>query len=787
LGLPFARLRASIPDELMATTLAHALGRKHGLSVAALDADVNEQTQLIQRLSILCRPSQRVMARIPSRLSRLTMLERIGRDSDPGGGDEAEHEAEGASQVASDREQLEALVGTALVLAFLQVAQLVPVVRLAQLVGAANAHFEGVKTPAGWSFAKTQIDFVTLLSPGVLNCRSRWLVHARFFKLMLCQNPAGFWCVSLCCALRGRLLTCALAACRDPTSSVAFALCARAREETATLDRSWKERARDFAGRLSEAFKDGDGDITETAERLMGEQGETIIHTEALLAQFPVAERDTPNDDPLACQAGAIVASMPPLLADIAASDSSINVARVWTTLCVLCMLEELPFSWIWGDGDAYPETERTVVDAAREWLEKYAEQHPSLRAALADDMVPKRAVVFTRLWMRTFEQRVRDLRASPAIVAQRNLSQAHRTATEMVRALVMRNETFSVFLSEPMDGMQRWQMAIVLISVVCSHLLVNIWMYYAKSLECCARLRLILDGGPDGGNCPPAGACRGFEGTCGDITAQFAQLPVLPDYPDGMQDWVCTVFPDDTNELDSFLVGLIALAVALPVTLFIATCFEIADDSEAPESWLKWTGWRKLVFGRHAHRRWHYTGPHGQPVRYVKWYCRSVTAPPSETFANLCRSLYAWATGTEVPWLAEAREAALEEAEAESKEEDHDDDEGSCHKGCDGASESGGSTSSSVRSARALMRWKRFAVSTGLAGVYVVWIVFAWCAPHAVCLSSKRTARSPRLALRCTCRRFIFTYGARSICMTCAGQADRNPAAPSQACWCTT
>jgi hypothetical protein len=74
---------------------------------------------------------------------------------------------------------------------------------------------------------------------------------------------------------------------------------------------------------------------------------------------------------------------------------------------------------------------------------------------------------------------------------------------------------------------------------------------------------------------------------------------------------------------VDSFIVGLISIAVALPVTLFLQNAFAIANDSEAPESWLEWHGWRKLLFGLHAHRRWHYTGPEGQPNRHVKWYIR--------------------------------------------------------------------------------------------------------------------------------------------------------------------
>ena len=34
---------------------------------------------------------------------------------------------------------------------------------------------------------------------------------------------------------------------------------------------------------------------------------------------------------------------------------------------------------------------------------------------------------------------------------------------------------------NQPLDGLQRWQMFIILISVVISQLLVNIWMFYAK------------------------------------------------------------------------------------------------------------------------------------------------------------------------------------------------------------------------------------------------------------------------------------------------------------------
>jgi hypothetical protein len=44
-----------------------------------------------------------------------------------------------------------------------------------------------------------------------------------------------------------------------------------------------------------------------------------------------------------------------------------------------------------------------------------------------------------------------------------------HRIGTELMRALVTQHSTFATFLSEPLDGLQRWQMFMILITVVCS------------------------------------------------------------------------------------------------------------------------------------------------------------------------------------------------------------------------------------------------------------------------------------------------------------------------------
>jgi hypothetical protein len=295
------------------------------------------------------------------------------------------------------------------------------------------------------------------------------------------------------------------------------------------------------------------------------------------------------------------------------------------------------------------------------------------------------------------------------------------------------------------------------------------------QGVNCCVELRALLDSGPDGGSCPPVGTCRGFEGTCGAITAQFKSLSILPDYPDGLADYVCHAFPDDDAPVDSFIVGLISIAIALPVTLFLQNAFAIANDSEAPESWLEWVGWRKLVFGLHANRKWHYTGPLGQPNRHVKWFIRSVGAPQPETILNLWESFKAWLTCSLPPWTIEAREVAEEEA-AEAKCDDAGDDASAAEGSISGAHSSSASTSSSVRSARALARYKRIMTATGFVGTYICWAVFAWCVAcggvHRRCMHINLCASSlgRRRQLRSACShapllapsraRFIFIYG---------------------------
>jgi hypothetical protein len=773
-GLPYARLRIALPDEMFTTRLGDALGRKQGFSLAGLQATSALHAQLLSARRRSGDAAAALGAAQPpvlsSSLSRRDALahERLGvlSVSHDGGAaaagdlqvdaappppapeEEKEHAAAFGAAAASADVALEEMVGTSLVLAFLQVTQLMPVVELSQRRAAAAAHFGALATPAGWSFDDTCAKFVTLLSPGVLNTRDKWFVKARLWRLILSQSTDGSWA---------------------PSATVAFALEARAASEVASVQLTWFEALKDRLADAGEVAGDMlSGDLVDILD------GTAAQHTQAgaggkdeeaegdgrsLAGHRALSRRNTmlpPGgmggdgddededvlDDPLRCSARALRAAMPRRLAQLAREDAGVDAERVWTTMCCAALLSTLNTCWLWTDGDLYPAEEVTMVDAADAWVAAHAAARPALAAALADGAVAAAAARAVTAWHRAWERRVSELRRSEAVTSRALLSHVHRASTELLRALCMRHSTFSIFLSSPLDGLQRWQMWMIIVTLVIEQLLVNIWMcvrrvacahrffarrppasvtlfplrvrYYARGQNCCAEVQALL-------GCAPVGPCRGVEGNCGDLVTVFATTPIPPYFPNGLADYTCIQFPDDANPRDSLIVALIALAIALPVTQFIASCFEIANDSEAPESWLFYGGVVRLACGAGAHRRWRYGGPAGQPRRFVRWYVRSVDAPTPETVGNLWESFKAWLSGAKPPWIREAEEAEEAAAAAGDDTADGGGDSKKPRKSSSGVGGGGGDE------ARDLRRAKRRLTAVGIGGVLLIWAIFAW------------------------------------------------------------
>jgi hypothetical protein len=540
MGLPVARLRACLPDEMLSWGMGEAVGRKHAFSSDGF-ASTFEAARALKpafcSLPHLPHPwrrhrTQRGM-KMQSPLSGDAEVEAAAAVAQAEAAEaaqaaaDAEAAAEAAAAEAAESEEArtrEEFIGTALVIAFLQAASLMPVVEIAKRKSAAKRHFAGVTTHAGWDFDKTSTDFVTLLSPGILNVHHKWLINARLWRFMMSQEPDGSWGASstIAFALEARslfevnalprsllarlsaLLSAVLAfftgggvggldgaGGKKSSAAQRDLLPAGNAAQPAPLDPMYdddvaaekakeKEKASPApASRVaslmasSQQKKDDEEAPPPASPRASQSQSQSQpphspphsprsshaaspadgAHDAALL---PDARKHV-FDCPLTCHGDSITALMPRRLARL---PPEVDAARVWTTLCAVASLERLPVCWAWGDGDLFYEDEKTIVDAGREWVEVQAAVHPSLAAALADGEVLKRAAAVTATWRDVSTRRVHELRRHKAILDQMGESQAHRTLVGIYRAFVTEHSTFRVFLSEPLDGLQRWQSA---------------------------------------------------------------------------------------------------------------------------------------------------------------------------------------------------------------------------------------------------------------------------------------------------------------------------------------
>jgi hypothetical protein len=240
------------------------------------------------------------------------------------------------------------------VLAFLQVAALMPVAELAERGSTARQHFDGVRTAFGRDFNTTRVDFVTLLSPGVLNMSKKWLPRARLWRLILSQTTTGYW---------------------DASSTTALVLQSRTAEEVEELPKTLFKRIADVVRSLTETAADAEAagdadaglggrheqdDVDELFE-LHDDAEDEDDETRQRVKRMPV------TDCPITCSVDAITASIPRALTRLATDTSTARtLRRVWTTMCCISVLERLIVCWVWGDGDLYAPEERCAFVCMR-------------------------------------------------------------------------------------------------------------------------------------------------------------------------------------------------------------------------------------------------------------------------------------------------------------------------------------------------------------------------------------------------------------------------------------
>jgi hypothetical protein len=261
---------------------------------------------------------------------------------------------------------------------------------------------------------------------------------------------------------------------------------------------------------------------------------------------------------------------------------------------------------------------------------------------------------------------------------------------------------------------------------------------FYSRGANCCAEIRALLE-------CDPVGPCRGFEGDCADIQAQFetVQGPYMYGMPPEehlyLDEYVCHAFPDDAYVTDQIFVGLISVAVALPVDIFLAKAFELANEGDEPGNWLEAPPgrWKLLMGGKNPHNDWHLADPKKPVSDLALWL---VADGGEDTIVTIIRM---------VLWFIAGARARLFGAPKEDGEEDKMD----VGKGGPEASASGSSTGSAAARSDALK--KRLFASAGLLGVYVTWTIMAWCVWARPCAAVQLLTP----LRRCACARQVHLY----------------------------
>ena len=241
-------------------------------------------------------------------------------------------------------------------------------------------------------------------------------------------------------------------------------------------------------------------------------------------------------------------------------------------------------------------------------------------------------------------------------------------------------------------------------------------------------------------------------------MQAQFSGVQGAYLYSDGpgdaptehayIDDYVCHAFPDDAYVTDQFFVGLISVAVALPIDLFLARAFEIANEGELPGNWLdampgKW----KLLLGKDAHHGWRLADPRRPVSEFVRWMVGGGAESDLQAVlfvvGYVLRRLRARLFGEPPAPCPEDAAGGKGAHQGDGNEEP---------AAAASATRSGSAASSAGAKARTDALKKRLYSAAGLLGVYATWTIMAWfiftCAHHA-CARGSAHMRLTRFPFR--------------------------------------
>jgi hypothetical protein len=153
-----------------------------------------------------------------------------------------------------------------------------------------------------------------------------------------------------------------------------------------------------------------------------------------------------------------------------------VPVARIWATLLAIKVLEGMDVCWL-VDDEAQEGEERTIVDAAREWLEAQGAADPRVGALLDGGELSTAAVKTIDVWRKVLENNIAAVRSLDVLNRFTALTHFQRATARVIKSVMTDHgavhealhaslcadaarrstETFATFLDA--DGyIMRWQ-----------------------------------------------------------------------------------------------------------------------------------------------------------------------------------------------------------------------------------------------------------------------------------------------------------------------------------------
>jgi hypothetical protein len=451
MGIPFARLRCALPEELCDGVTAQLVGRKHGLSVAAIE---RRNTAQLTRRSVARDAGS---GKIPG-----TMLA-AAPDGDgpivpqvtthlPRGSQALEEGAEPADAVGTAVAQHAA--GTALMLAVMSMRCTLPESQLASHYIASAAYFEAARPGAGERFFELLMKFKCLLAGDNVRKSNGWLNRARLWRLILLANDEGWY---------------------DPSQGIAFALqSTRGAPPPAGRVRSFFVRLWDKVRVAAEAVAFCFGFETSAEEDLEADDGDKDADE---MAEAALREEGTaPADCPLTYSVLAIINTVPRALRSSPVL-SQRQARRIWCTALAVAVMDSMEVSWSvnqpgWPGqapvGNGKPET---LMDRSEAWLDEQPLEPAVLAAVRA--AAERRAAH----WRRVNDARITAMRAAQLRSLSHFGALCERAVGMLLRALCATHTTLSIFIAPYLDSIRRWQSFMALVTTILAVLTVNIWM----------------------------------------------------------------------------------------------------------------------------------------------------------------------------------------------------------------------------------------------------------------------------------------------------------------------